>query len=76
MSLTAEEKLIQVREWLGSPGKPLSQAELARRLGVAQPIICRYEAGMHLVPGPIHKLLGLIEHVRGAAEWLEENRDG
>ena len=69
--MTDPERIAQIREWLDG----ISQAEFARRIGTSQQTVNRYENGLRGVPGPVHKLLDLIENVRGVAPWLEEHRD-
>ena len=57
----------QLRKKLGSDDKPISQAELARRLGVNQGTISRWETGEDEPTGPAEILLRQIAEQVGAS---------
>ena len=53
----AKVNIEKLRERLGTPGKPISQSDLARRLGVNQATVSRWETGDIEPDGPAAILL-------------------
>lgn len=57
------EVFLSIRQRLG-----LTQQDLAKLLGVSQRAVQYYEAGSRKVPGPVARILGLMEKENAAAQ--------